>query len=132
MKVKLIVFLILFLFKSNCFALDKVNMGLCDLDRTVDSYDPTSWLTAKSRASRDIVPIKFNENVLYLGYGNDSNVYTIKEKLNKNNSSAILNLYGYSDGTSILVSSTENKTIIIFSASEIGPLLLGICEMKKL
>ncbi len=130
MKVRWIIGILL-LFFGNSFAHANTKMGLCTLDRTVDSYDPKSWLTAKSRASNDIVPIRFNDNVIYLGYGNNSNIYVVKEKSNKNIGSSILALYEYTDGTSILLSSTEVNTVIIFSVSKVGPLLLGTCELRK-
>ena len=132
MNLKAIILLFFFLIDTQCFASDEMKMGLCDLDRTVESYDPKTWLSAKTRSLRDVIPIRFNENVIFLGFGNDKNVYTVKRKFNKENDSTIFGIYEYADGTTILLSSSENNTVIIFSASEMGPFFLGNCEMKKL
>ena len=59
---------------------------------------------------------------------NLNNIFNIKKVLKEKREKFTEQI---EDGTSILLSSTEVNTVIIFSVSKIGPLLLGTCELRK-
>lgn len=109
-------------------------MGLCNLDRTVESFDPQTWLSAKTRSLADVIPITFNKDFIYLGVGDKKDIYNIYKNINGDavrDSSLSLNCYTHpKNGTAICLVLTKQKSVIIFSKSEMGPYFLGTCELK--
>jgi hypothetical protein len=110
--------------------------GICILDRTVDSYDFKTWITAKSRAMPDYIPIKFNDRLLYLGpqdadriiFTNSSNPYLPKQKATTyvsrlvNSSISLIYLDGRREG--------EERPFVIYSRG-IAPYFFGECQVEK-
>jgi len=134
MKFKFIVCIFFLLCITKSFAIEENRIGICSLDRTVESFDPQTWLSAKTRALGDWVPITFNKNFAYLGMGNGRDTY---KNINSDNrkrtdeNSYTNNLYAHpTNSSAIFLSSSKTKTIIIFSKSDMGPYFLGTCDLK--
>ena len=130
MNYKLILVIGSFLYSNFSLSQEIDKKGICILDRNVESFNYTTWLSAKSRALSDIIPIKYNNRALYLGYGEDQNVYIRINGVNTYNG-VNADFYKSSVDSSIfMVTTTESKTIIVFSKTDIGPFFLGTCELK--
>ena len=118
---------------GNAFALSGERTAACNLDRTVESLDMKTWLTAKSRASTDFIGFRYNENVLYLGMGRVSDIYThASNTQNKTNDLDLeSDLYTHSNGSAFFLLRNRDGLLVVFSKSGIGPFFLGSCEMKN-
>ena len=123
--------MIFFISFNKCFAVDAKTIALCNLDRTVESFDPQTWLSAKTRSLADMIPISFNKDTINLGIGDNIDTYKNISNDAVRNSNSFINLYKHpKNGTAILLSSTKQNTVIIFAKSEMGPYFLGTCELK--
>ena len=108
--------------------------GTCVLDRTVDSYDLTTWATAKSRAMADFIPLKFNNNLLSLGIDDAQHNYLFINTtgIKEANNFTILQ-YENSEINSIIVLYGNNglsNSIILYSKGA-PPYFIGSCNFSK-
>jgi len=124
-----IILSVLFLGNSG-YAQEVDKLGLCLLDRTVESLDFRTWLSAKSRASSDVIPIRFNDKSLYIGTIADNIQYTTYRHIDLGNDLGVTIYTRANDKTSFLLQTNNITTIGIFIKSEIGPYFMGNCELK--
>ena len=110
MKIKHLVYFCFLLNSFVSYAADENQRAICNIDRTVESLDFRTWLSAKSRAYNAIVPIEFNRNNLYLGLGSFRDVYKNIEENPSIESSQSLNLYVHtSNNTAVMLSTLKTK-----------------------
>ena len=129
-KISITAILCIILLANNSFAQGVDKLGLCLLDRTVESLDFRTWLSAKSRASSDVIPIRFNDKLLYIGTIADNIQYTTYRHIDLGNDLGVTIYTRANDKTSFLLQTNNITTIGIFIKSEIGPYFMGNCELK--
>ena len=108
--------------------------GICVLDRTVESYDFRTWVSAKSRAMPDYIPIKFNSNLLYLGPEEAERFVFINRETDPARRN-IISLYESNElNSSIMLyypsEEAKEKPFIIYSKG-VAPYFFGECELKN-
>ena len=108
--------------------------GICVLDRTVESYDLTTWLSAKSRSMADYIPIQFNNNILALGVDNSINRYMF---INTSGVKKVSNftIIGFENeeikASIILYANNGMETPIILYSKGAPPFFIGNCTLSK-
>lgn len=123
--------ILIYFFSGTCIAEVIYKKGICNLDRTVESlFDLKTWLSAKSRASSDWIPVKYNNNILYLGAGGDKYIYVRRENKKLQNGVEYILYDRTSDGSIIMISSNQDGTIAIFGKTDAGPYFFGSCGIS--